>query len=133
MIKALTLQKTSWFIFWSAIIGLSVYFYAEVIGFYSKGELPANFKLGFWNSQIWYIGHIAGATASLLLGPIQFWDKFRSKHMDYHRTAGKVFVVGSLLASICAFRIVLIYDCVPCRVSLGILSVLWFFFTFTAY
>jgi len=133
MIKALTLQKTGWFIFWSAIIGLSVYFYAEIIGYYSKGEFPSNFKLGFWYSKIWYIGHIAGASASLILGPLQFWERFRSKYMTYHRTAGKIFVVGSLIASICAFRIVLIYDCVPCRVSLGILSILWFFFTFTAY
>ena len=133
MIKTLTLQKTGWFVFWFGIIGLSIYFYVETIAFYAGGGVPENFKLGFWNSKIWYFGHIGGATASLLLGPLQFWDKFRANNMKYHRLAGKIFVFGSLIASICAFRIVLIYDCVPCRVSLGILAVLWFFFTFTAY
>ncbi|MEO7308106.1 MAG: DUF2306 domain-containing protein [Ferruginibacter sp.] len=126
-------KKIFWFLFWSFIIGLSLYFYVMTFIEYSKGYIPENFKRGLFDSKIWFIGHITGATASLLLGPIQFWSNFRVKHMKYHRMAGKIFIIGSLIAAVCAFRINLMYDCKPCRVSLGILSVIWFTCTAAAW
>jgi uncharacterized membrane protein len=125
-------NKVFWFLFWSIIIGLSIYFYATTVIDYANGYIPENFKLGFWESKIWFIGHIAGASASLLLGPLQFWKHFRAKYMCYHRIAGKIFIIGSLIAAVCAFRITLFYSCVPCRVSLGVLSVIWLFCTAAA-
>ncbi len=122
---AINWKKIFWFLFWTCIICLSLYFYVMTFVEYSYGNIPENFKLGFFESKIWFIGHIAGATASLLLGPLQFWINFRTKHIKYHRIAGKIFIIGSLIAAICAFRINLMYDCKPCRVSLGILSVIW--------
>src|SRR5689334_13797195 len=121
------LNKTFWFIFWFAIIGFSLYFFIYTFIDYNDGYTPENFKRGFLESKIWFIGHIAGASAALLLGPLQFWNRFRTKYMRYHRTAGKIFIIGSLIASVCAFRLNLMYDCKPCRVSLGILAVLWLF------
>ncbi len=121
----LTGRKVFWFIFWITIIGFSVYFYVITILDYRGGYVPENFKRGFFDSKIWFIGHIAGASAALLLGPLQFWKNFRTKYMKYHRIAGKIFIIGSLIAAVCAFRINLMYDCKPCRVSLGILSVIW--------
>jgi uncharacterized membrane protein len=126
-------NKIFWLIFWSVIIGFSLYFYATTFIDYNKGYIPENFKLGFWESRIWFIGHIAGASASLLLGPLQFWKKFRTQYIRYHRTAGKIFIIGSLIAAVCAFRLNLMYDCKPCRVSLGILSVIWLFTTAAAW
>jgi uncharacterized membrane protein len=126
-------RRIFWFIFWSAIIGFSLYFSVLTILDYSGGYVPANFKRSFFDSKIWFIGHIAGATASLLLGPLQFWNSFRTKYMKYHRVAGKIFIIGSLIAAVCAFRINLMYDCKPCRVSLGILSVIWFTCTAAAW
>jgi uncharacterized membrane protein len=125
--------KIFWFIFWSAIVGFSIYFYVLTILDYSGGYVPENFKRGFLDSKIWFIGHIAGASASLLLGPLQFWKGFRTKYMRYHRFAGKIFIIGSLIAAVCAFRLNLMYDCKPCRVSLGILSVIWFACTAAAW
>jgi uncharacterized membrane protein len=126
-------EKIFWFLFWIFIIGLSLYFYVLTFIEYSNGYIPANFKRGFFESKIWFIGHIAGATAALFLGPVQFWNNFRIKHMNYHRMAGKIFIIGSLIAALCAFRINLMYDCKPCRVSLGILSVIWFTCTAAAW
>ncbi len=122
---ALQLKNIRWLIFWSAIIGFSLYFYITTIVDYVGGYLPENFKRGFIVSKIWFIGHMLGASAALLLGPFQFWDGFRTKYVTYHRTAGKVFIIGSLIAAVCAFRLNLMYDCKPCRVSLGILSIFW--------
>ncbi|MGZ5219632.1 MAG: DUF2306 domain-containing protein [Chitinophagaceae bacterium] len=126
-------NRLFWILFWLLIIGLSLYFYILTFIEYSQGYIPENFKKGFFESKIWFIGHIAGATVALLLGPIQFWNKFRSRHMRYHRTAGKIFIAGSLLAAFCAFRINLMYDCKACRISLGILSVIWFAATLAAW
>jgi len=129
----LTINRVLWFLFWLLIIGLSLYFYVDTFLEYSKGYIPENFKKGFLESKIWFIGHIAGASASLLLGPLQFSNKIRTRHMKYHRMAGKIFIIGSLIAAVCAFRINLIYDCKPCRISLGILSFIWFLSTAAAW
>lgn len=126
-------KKTRWLIFWLVIIGFSWYFYIYTFIDYREGYVPENFKRGFLDSKIWFIGHILGASAALLLGPVQFWDRFRTKYIKYHRTAGKIFIIGSLVAAVCAFRLNLMYDCKPCRISLGILSVLWFVTTAIAW
>jgi len=129
----ITAKRTFWIFFWLIIIGFSLYFYVTTFLDYAYGYIPENFKKGFFESKIWFIGHVAGASASLLLGPFQFWNKIRTKYMKYHRTAGKIFIIGSLIAAICAFRINLMYDCKPCRISLGILSVIWFGCTLAAW
>jgi hypothetical protein len=88
---------------WLFIIGFSIYFYVYTILDYKDGYVPPNFKLGFFESKIWFIVHIAGASAALLLGPLQFWKSFRTKYMRYHRIAGKIFITGSLIAAIWRF------------------------------
>jgi uncharacterized membrane protein len=127
------LKKAFWFIFWLSIIGLSVYFYIQTFLDYNEGYTPENFKRSFFDGKIWFIGHIAGASAALLLGPFQFWNRLRNNYPTYHRTAGKIFIIGSLIAAVCAFRLNLMYDCKPCRISLGILSVIWLFTTAAAW
>lgn len=130
----MTLAKTIFGkLFWLTIVGFSLYFFIDTFIDYSDGYTPVNFNRGFWESKIWFIGHITGATASLLLGPLQFWTAFRNTYRNYHRAAGKIFILGSILASICAFRLNLMYDCKPCRISLGILSVLWLLTTVAAW
>ncbi len=130
---SIKLTSIRWLLFWLTIICFSLYFYVDTIIEYINGYIPENFKRGFFDSKIWFIGHILGASASLLLGPLQFWERVRNKYLKYHRIGGKIFIVGSLIASICAFRLNLMYDCKPCRVSLGILSILWLITTFIAW
>ena len=119
--------------FWLTIIGFSLYFYVYTFIDYSNGFIPENFKRGFLDSKIWFIGHILGASAALLLGPLQFWNGFRNKYLSYHRAAGKIFIIGSLIGAVSAFRLNLMYDCRPCRISLGILSILWLLTTAIAW
>jgi len=129
----ISVSRVLWFLFWLLIIGFSLYFYIETFLSYFGGFVPENFKKGFLESKIWFIGHIAGASASLLLGPLQFWNRIRTRYMKYHRGAGKIFIIGSLIAAVCAFRINLMYDCKPCRISLGILSIIWLLSTAAAW
>jgi uncharacterized membrane protein len=64
---------------------------------------------------------------------MQFWKSFRIKYMRWHRLSGKIYIIGSLIASIAAFRLSLIYDCVGCRYGSAFLSVLFFFTTLFAW
>ena len=129
----ITLKRISWIVFWMSIVGLSLYFYVTTFMDYVGGYIPENFKRGLFESKIWFVAHIVGASAALLLGPLQFSKKFRARYMRYHRTAGKIFIIGSLVGAIGAFRLNLMYNCIACRYSLGILSVIWFFVTVAAW
>jgi len=128
-----SLNRLPWLLLWLVLIGLSLYFYIETIVDYAKGYVPENFKRGLFDSKIWFVAHIAGASASLLLGPLQFWPTFRTRYMTWHRRAGKVFIIGSLVGAAGAFRLNMMYACEACRYSLGILSVIWFAATIAAW
>ncbi|MEZ4903006.1 MAG: DUF2306 domain-containing protein [Spirosomataceae bacterium] len=78
-------------------------------------------------------GHIVGASASLL-GPYSSGEISRTRYIIYHhRASGKVFCDWS--DGSCGFMccINLMYDCEACRVSLGILSIIWFACTSAAW
>lgn len=60
----------------------------------------------------------------MLLGPMQFWKGFRNRFLKFHRTAGKLYIIGVLLAGVSALRLSVISYCVPCRLSLFILTLL---------
>ena len=112
-------------IFWTVLIGISVYFYLYNVLGYFYGYQNERFGDTLLNNQIWFIAHMVGATFSLFLGPMQFWPAIRKKYTSYHRTAGKLYIVGSLIAGISAFRLSLMYDCIGCRYSLVLLSAIF--------
>jgi uncharacterized membrane protein len=66
---------------------------------------------------------MAGGTLILLLGPFQFWDWFRGRFISLHRLLGKLYLVGACLAGFSALGISLMSSCVPCRISLFLLSI----------
>lgn len=48
----------------------------------------------FWRTSF-YI-HIMGGMLCILTGPFQFLKKFRTKHMHFHRTTGKIYIASIL-------------------------------------
>lgn len=127
------IRKPVVILFWAALIFLSLYFYYENAIAYFFGYRNPRFGELFFKNQFWFVTHIAGATCSLFLGPIQFWKTIRTKYIRFHRTAGKIYIIGSLVAAVSAFRLALIFDCVGCRYSLIPLSVLFFLTTSLAW
>ena len=127
------IKKFLLFIFWAAIISLSVYFYMDDAVGYLFGYRSPRFGETFFHNQFWFGLHIVAATCSLFLGPIQFWKNIRNKYLRFHRIAGKIYIIGSLIAAVSAFRLALIYNCVGCRYSLIPLSVLFFLTTALAW
>ena len=120
-------------LFWTVIISISAYFYFYNVLGYLFGYRNERFGVTLFENQLWFIAHMIGATFSLFLGPIQFWPSIRKKYASYHKSAGKLYIIGSLIAGISALRLSLIYDCVGCRYSLIILSILFLLTTSLAW
>lgn len=129
----MTGKKIFLFLFWSTLLIFSVLFYSDDAVGYLFGYRNPRFGETLLNNQLWFGLHIAGATCSLFLGPVQFWKTIRIKYPKFHRTTGKIYIIGTLVAAITAFRLALIFNCTACRYSLIPLSVLLFFTTSLAW
>lgn len=66
--------------------------------------------------------HLLGGSLALSLGPSQFWSFLRTRYMRLHRTVGKIYKFGVLLIGISSFRLSIISSCIPCRISLFLLT-----------
>lgn len=119
--------------FWIAVLILSALFYSDDAVSYFFGYRNPRFGETLFNNQVWFAFHITGATCSLFLGPIQFWKTIRTKYPKFHRIIGKIYIIGTLVAAITAFRLALIFDCTACRYSLIPLSILLFLTTTLAW
>jgi uncharacterized membrane protein len=115
-------NRILFFILWTVLILLSAGFYFENAVVYLFGYRNPRFD----DNQFWFVTHILGATCSLFLGPLQFWKSFRTKYLKFHRLLGKIYIIGTLIAAVSAFRLALVFDCVGCRFSLIPLSLLLF-------
>jgi uncharacterized membrane protein len=85
-----------------------------------------------WNTGF-YIHIITGGIA-LLIGWIQFIEKFRNRRLSLHRTIGKIYVITALSSSIAAIYIAF-YATGGIIASSGfmLLGLTWFYTTATAY
>jgi uncharacterized membrane protein len=123
------IERLLFFISWTIIIGLSLYFFLENVGVYFAGYRSDSYI----NNPVWVSSHLIGGTLALLFGPIQFSKWIRNKYLTFHRLTGKIYIIGAFIAGLSAIRLSLISSCLPCRVSLFILAVLVLFTTFSAW
>jgi uncharacterized membrane protein len=110
-------------IFWALLISASVYFFMDNVVAYLYGYRSRMFGDSFFNNQLWVVMHMLGGSIALLLGPIQFWPFIRNRFLSFHRLAGKIYMLGIALIGVSAGRLSLISTCVPCRLSLFLLTV----------
>lgn len=110
-------------VFWALTIGASLYFFMDNVIAYFYGYRSRMFGYSFFHNQVWVIMHMAGGTLALLLGPLQFWSFIRNRFLSFHRMTGKIYMGGIVLIGISAGRLSLISTCVPCRISLFLLTV----------
>lgn len=109
---------------WTIILALSAYFFLDNVVAYFFGYRGPIFGDTLFHNQLWVVMHLVGGTLTLFLGPVQFWSFVRRRWVNLHRVFGKLYMGGVVLAGISALRLSVISPCVPCRVSLLILSVL---------
>ena len=120
--------------FWTLIVTLSLYFFIDNVVAFLFGYRSKNFGTTFFNNQLWIVLHLVGGSMALLLGPLQFWVFIRNRYLRFHRFAGKVYMFGIFLIGISSLRLSLVSFCVPCRISLFLLTVFtllatWFAWT----
>lgn len=126
-------KKLLTIIAWIFIVGLSLYFfYDNVIAFF-YGYESSTMGNSFFNNQLWLVMHIVGGTLTLFIGPIQFWPFIRNRFINFHRWAGKIYILGIALIGISAGRLSFVSSCVPCRLSLFLLTVFAVLSTFFAW
>ena len=59
--------------------------------------------LGKYFSLRWVlIAHITGGGGALILGPLQFWGRLRTRYVKLHRWLGVLYLLAILLSSVCA-------------------------------
>lgn len=120
----LLVKNFVWVLFWTLIIGLSLYFFFDNVVAFLFGYRSRNFGNSFFNNQVWVMLHLVGGTMCLLTGPAQFWPSLRKRFLSFHRATGKVYMAGVLLIGLSSLRLSLVSYCVPCRLSLFILTIL---------
>ena len=118
----LALRSTAVVLAWTFIIALSVYFFFDNVVAYFYGYRSRMFGNRFWSNQFWVVLHMAGGTLTLLLGPAQFWPFLRKRFVKLHRVSGKIYMAGIAMIGLSAGRLSLISSCVPCRISLFLLT-----------
>ena len=90
----------------------------------------------FWEVKWWLIGHLSGGILALVIGPFQFWTKFRNKYLKVHRLMGKIYLVAILIASLSSIYMAwntAIQVHFTWALSLQILSFTWIITAFMAY
>jgi uncharacterized membrane protein len=118
-----TLRPIFWIVFWSFVLFLSVYFFLDNVIAYFYGYRSRMFGETLFQNQLRVVMHMVGGSMALLLGPMQFWPFVRKRFVSFHRLSGKIYMVGIAFIGISAGRLSLISSCVPCRISLFLLTV----------
>jgi uncharacterized membrane protein len=78
--------------------------------------------------------HVLGGTIALFLGPWQFRQALRNKHLQIHRWMGRLYLIAVLFGGIGGlYMATLAYGGLPARVGFGMLAVLWLTSGFMAY
>lgn len=131
--SSLTLASALRFIFWSVLVGMTLYFIAGHLVKYATKGIPDFFGDTFWNKRVWFYIHIAGGVLAIIIGPLQFWKGIRTNYVSFHRIAGKLYIIGSILAVIGLIRILPDSLCVACRPSQFIVTPLWLVSTIAAW
>lgn len=120
-------------IFWALILLLSIYFFLDNVIAYFYGYRSRIWGDSFFHNKLWVSMHLVGGSFALLLGPMQFWPYIRNRFVQFHRVSGKIYMAGIVLIGISAGRLSLISSCIPCRISLFLLTVFTVLSTFFAW
>lgn len=87
---------------WALVLGLIVYFLGKYALHYFTFT-PESYGTYFWPRFSWVVPHVACGLLALIIGPLQFWPKIRRDYLQFHRIAGRIYVVAVLVGSAAAF------------------------------
>ncbi len=73
----------------------------------------------------WLIPHIAGGTAALLIGPLQFSQTLRRRSLALHRWLGRLYVLAVAVGASLSVYIVLTFEAPLNHWVMGVMGGLW--------
>jgi uncharacterized membrane protein len=89
------------------------------------GPMPAG-VLGNLFHRPWLDVHVAGAATALLVGPVQFLPRLRTRRRDLHRLLGRIYVAGCLAGGVGGLVLAFGTTAGPIAgVGFGSLAVVW--------
>jgi uncharacterized membrane protein len=129
-------NKVAWIVFVLLAIGIGLYpliylFATEDFGLL-LGKSEEVLASDIWNLA--FYGHISFGGLALLSGWSQFSKKLRAKHLNLHRTLGKIYIISVLISGLCGVYIGF-FATGGLVSSLGFISLglVWLFTTVVAY
>jgi len=114
------------------VAGYAVFAYGFLpLGSLVHPEMTSNFI----NHSLGIYTHIFGSVVALVLGPFQFSQSFRKRHIGAHRWFGRVYLaVGVLVGGISGlYMSQFAYGGNVARLGFAMLAVLWLYTGFRAY
>jgi uncharacterized membrane protein len=130
------IRKLSFVLF--ALFALGVGFYPSIYLFVDrKFGLLQSKSLAILSNISWnaaFYTHISLGGLALLIGWTQFIKKWRKKHLNFHRTVGKIYLGSVLLSALAGIYIAFFATggLIPATGFIG-LGIVWFFTTLKAY
>ncbi|HAP02172.1 MAG TPA: hypothetical protein DCQ93_09645 [Bacteroidetes bacterium] len=116
-------------LWWTAVLSASIYFYHRDLASFFSPNRTAHEQSIKWRLMI----HFIAASATLFLGPLQFIPYIRNNFKTYHRTAGKIYIVGSIISALMVFLFMSQYELTGSILSLTLLASIWLFTTCAAF
>lgn len=124
-----SIQKIATILFWILVFLVSINFYVTNVYPYIEGNLTPRLEAEKW----WLMLHFTCAGCTLFLGPLQFIPYIRNNYKRWHRMAGKIYIIGSVVSALTVFVLLSNYTLPGAVPSLGFLAIIWLFTTIAAY
>jgi uncharacterized membrane protein len=124
-----SIQKIATILFWILVFLVSINFYVSNVYPYFEGNLTPRLEAEKW----WLMLHFTCAGCTLFLGPLQFIPYIRNNYRRWHRVAGKIYIIGSVVSALTVFVLLSNYTLPGAVPSLGFLAIIWLFTTIAAY
>ena len=86
---------------WLVVLGALGYFLIKNVPRYFVFT-PESYGSYFWPKASWLFPHVASGLLAVLIGPLQFWPRIRRDYLQFHRLAGRVYVVTAFIGAIAA-------------------------------
>src|SRR5687767_12832533 len=83
-------------LFWILIFAITRYFMHGADHFL---EMTKEALGKYFNLRWVLISHITGGGGALILGPLQFWNRFRARYIKLHRWVGVAYLLAILVSS----------------------------------
>jgi hypothetical protein len=89
-------RRIAWAIVWLVLGTISIDFLLSVYGKYHHPDSSAYTM--FWSRRGWLWTHLAGGALTVMLGPLQFLTRWPRAWPRLHRSTGRVYMIGMLIA-----------------------------------